>query len=371
MGLLAPVPLSLYADELMSENDALRKAYEHSPDQWPAATIDEGVKVVELGLLPEVIHPEDNPDSNAKRKLGELLFFDPRLSGSAQVACASCHDPDLGWADGRTVSFGHSRKTLKRNAPTIQNTGHVTPLFWDGRSPTLEDQATQVMLNVDEFRSKPELIHERLIAIPAYPQKFAEVFGDDEVTIERAAQAMACFVRSTNGGRSRFDAFLKGKHKALSDQEIRGLHLFRTKGRCLNCHNGPNFTDNKLHNTGLSLYGRRFEDLGQYSVTENAADVGKFKTPTLRDIQNTSPYMHHGLFHDLDVTIMAYNGANPEPKQRKDQMDDPLYPTKSPLIKKLGLGKDEVADLKAFLLTLTEPHRARRAPDLPEGPETE
>lgn len=358
-------------DELSQTVDPLRLAYQLPPEQWPAATIDEGVEVVELGLLPAVSHPEDNPDSEAKRELGELLFFDPRLSGSAQMACASCHDPDLGWADGRTVSFGHSRKTLQRNSPTIRNTGHVTPLFWDGRAPDLEDQAIQVIENVDEFRSDAQIVAERLNAVPAYREKFAEVFGDEQIDIDRVAKAIACFVRSVNSERSRFDLFMKGRYSALTDQEIRGLHLFRTKGRCLNCHHGPNFTDNKLHNTGLSLYGRRFEDLGQYNVTKNPEDVGKFKTPTLRDIENTSPYMHHGLFHDLDVTIMAYNGANPEPKQREDQMDDPLYPTKSPLIVKLGLTRDEVADLKAFLLTLTEPHRQRRAPELPEGPEAE
>lgn len=345
--------------------DPLRAAYQLPPDQWPAATIDPGVQAQELGRLPEPVHPKSNPDSQQKRELGELLFFEPRLSGSAQMACASCHDPDLGWADGRTVSFGHSRKVLQRNAPTIQNTAHVTPLFWDGRSPDLEDQAVQVMLNQDEFRSDPNQVSERLGSIPEYRRRFAEVFGEETITVERAAQAIACFVRSVNGGHSRFDIFLRGRHAALTDQEIRGLHVFRTNGRCMNCHHGPNLTDNKLHNTGLSLYGRRFEDLGAYLVTNDPEDVGKFKTPTLRDIGNTGPYMHHGLFHDLDVTIGSYNAGNPEAKRRSDQQDDPLYPTKSPLIKKLSLTDQEVADLKAFLLTLTEPHRTRRAPELP------
>lgn len=344
--------------------DELRKLYAGEPDTWPAPTLDAGIDHRELGPIPEVEHPAENPGTDAKIELGKMLFFEPRLSGSKQIACASCHDPDLGWADGRATSFGHNRTQLGRNSPAILNSGFRKHLFWDGRASSLEDQAAKVLNNQDEMHSSENIVIEHLADIPAYRAKFEAVFGPEGLTFDNAIRAISAYERTVVGGTSRFDSFLKGRQQALSDEAIAGLHLFRTEARCLNCHNGPLLTDDEFHHIGLSNYGRRFEDLGRYEVTKEAADVGKFRTPSLRNIVNTAPYMHNGLF-DLDEVLRLYNSGMPTPRPRKDQMDDPLFPEKSPLLKVLNLNSQDLADLKAFLESLSESHRRVETPNLP------
>ena len=343
----------------------LRAAYAKPAADWPKPTTDPGVAFVELGLLPAVTYPKDNPHSAAKEALGKALFFDARLSGSKQIACASCHDPDLGWADGRTTSFGHGRTLLKRNAPPVQNAGLGTAFFWDGRAASLEQQAHAVLLNPDEMRGGKDDIVETLAKSKGYVALFDKAFGTPEVTWDRVAQAVATFERGVRGGNSRFDAFLRGKSDALSDAEVRGLHLFRTDARCANCHMGPTLSDNKFHDLGLSYYGRKFEDLGRYLVTKQAEDVGRFKTPGLRNVGKTGPYMHNGLF-ELDNVLVLYNAGMPTLRKPADlPADAPPFPTKDPLLKVLSLNKDDLADLKAFLLALDEPRRIVRPPELP------
>ncbi len=366
---LAGLPDLGYAESNAGPSvESLREMYSLPPDQWPAAVVDPSVEPVELGPLPEVEHPADNQPTDERIELGRMLFYDPRLSTSNQIACVSCHDPDLGWADGRTVSFGHRRIELKRNAPTAQYAGHWDVLFWDGRSDSLEDLTIKVITNENELRSNPDEIYAKINAIPEYRQRFKDAYDADEVTIDLVAKAVANFMRSNNGGRSPFDAFLRGRTNALSDEAVRGLHVYRTQAGCMNCHSGPLFSDNLLHNTGLTLYGRPEQDLGQYNVTQQPEDVGKFKTPTLRNIANTRPFMHHGLFGDLHVVVRAYDGGMPKLRRRKDQLDDPLFPTKSPLVKPLDLTAQQVDDLVAFLEALSEPHRRIRPPQLPPDP---
>ena len=343
----------------------LRTAYSKKPADWPKPTVDAGVAFAELGPTPPPAYPKDNPYSKDKDLLGRTLFFDPRLSGSGQIACASCHDPDLGWADGRTTSFGHGRLLLKRNAPSVLNAGHGAAFFWDGRAKTLEEQAQAVFLNPDEMRGTKDDILATLSKSAGYRGLFEKAFGSPEVTWDRVGQAVATFERGVVGGGSRFDAFLKGKPDALSDSEVRGLHLFRTDARCVNCHNGPLLTDGKFHDLGLHNIGRPFEDLGRYRITKDPADVGRFKTPSLRNVGRTAPYMHSGLF-DLDVLLTLYNAGMPNPRKPKElPADAPPFPEKSPLVKPLGLNKQDLADLKAFLLALDEPRRVVRPPDLP------
>jgi cytochrome c peroxidase len=181
------------------------------------------------------------------------------------------------------------------------------------------------------------------------------------VTEDRIARAVACFERTLTGGRSRFDAFLGGKADALSDAEVRGLHLFRTDARCLHCHNGPALTDGGFHDIGLSYYGRLYEDLGRFAVTKAAPDVGRFKTPSLRNVGRTGPYMHNGLF-ELGGVLSAYNAGMPTLRRGEKHADDPYFPTKSPFLKPLGLNKQDLADLEAFLRALDEPPRRVRPP---------
>jgi len=343
----------------------LRAAYAKPSTNWPAPTIDDEAKphYVELGLLPLVVFPTNNPYSAAKAELGKKLFFDPRLSGPGQMACASCHDADLGFTDGRTVSFGHERKELKRNAPMVLNVAFSKSLFWDGRADSLEQQVIDVVNNQDEMHSGPSHVVERLNKIPGYTNEFAEVFGTPEVTLSRTAMAIATFERTITSRGNNFDSFLRGDTNALNDSAVRGLHLFRTTARCANCHNGPNFTDERFHNEGLSYYGRKLQDLGRYEITKRPEDVGAFKTPSLRNIGRTAPYMHNGLF-DLDGVLNMYNAGMATLRRKPSQKDDPLFPTKSPLLQSLGLNRQDIADLKAFLETLTETRLRMRPPEL-------
>jgi cytochrome c peroxidase len=356
--------------EYAAQAAELRLAYSKPPAQWPAAELEDhpDLKFAEIGRLPrEPRHPETNPFTKDKAALGKQLFFDPRLSGSLQIACASCHDPDLGWADGRTVAFGHDRQAGARNTPTIMNSAFNGPFFWDGRASSLESQARQPVINEIEMHSTPDLIAERVNKIAGYRESFKKVFGVDEITFDEIAKAIACFERTIVGGRSKFDAFLDGKTETLSDAAVRGLHLFRTTARCINCHNGVNFTDNQFHNLGLSYYGRKFEDLGRYVITKKPEDVGRFKTPSLRNVTNTAPYMHNGLF-ELEGALNIYNAGGFDLQPRNDeQKADPLFPKKkSALLKKLNLNDHDLADLTEFLESLAEPKHRIRPPELPK-----
>ena len=356
---VADVPLG--AEELA----ALRAAYNKSPDQWPAADWDESVLPAdrhELGAVPKVVFPSDNPYSKEKVDLGRQLFFEPRLSGSAFLACVSCHHPDLGWTDGKTVSQGHQLQPLDRNAPTIMGAAFQKHLMWDGRADSLEDQALLPLANLKEMHGDFIDIEKTINQIPEYVSEFKAVFGTDKIALIQVQQAIATFERTIEPGRSRFDIFLAGQSAALSDNELHGLHLFRTKARCINCHNGPVMSDGEFHNVGLTFYRRKFEDLGRYNETKKPEDVGAFRTPTLRNLSRTSPYMHNGLF-DLDGVINLYNAGMPV---ERAPAGDPLAPKKSIILKKLNLTPSERSDLAEFLRdALEEPRLRVRTPALP------
>lgn len=348
-----------------SFNDSLRALYERSVAQWPQPFIEQGVQWKELTALPvdsQLVAKLKDP----KIQLGKLLFFDPRLSGSNQISCSSCHDPDLAWTDGRTVSLGNNHLQGTRNTSSLLNVGQFKEFFWDGRAASLEDQAINPMATMHEMNQEPPTIPAELAAIPGYPPLFEKVFGDKRINLDRILQAIAAFERSISSRRSRFDDFVNGKYKQLSDEEIQGLHLFRTKARCMNCHNGTYFTDNQFHNIGLTYYGRKYEDLGRYKVTKEAADVGKFRTPSLRDVMRTRPWMHNGLFDNIDGILNMYNAGMPQPKPKPDQVNDPLFPKTDPLIKKLELTPEEKKSIIAFLDAITGvPYKMDR-PELPQ-----
>jgi len=166
------------------------------------------------------------------------------------------------------------------------------------------------------------------------------------------------------GGSSRFDSFMKDHPAALTDEALLGMDLFRREARCINCHNGPAFSDGGFHDIGLSNYGRPFEDIGRGRITNDPADTGKFRTPSLRDATATLPLMHNGLF-ELQVALTLYNAGMPTPVRRENQADDPRFPVKSPLLKPLGLNKQDLADLTAFLTSLEETKRRVRPPVIP------
>lgn len=344
----------------------LREAYAGDPAEWPAARVRPGADFTPLGLVPPAPQPPGNPSTDAKRELGELLFFDGRLSGTGQMSCGSCHVAELGWADGRARSLGHGAGQLQRNTPSMLNAGHQRFLFHDGRAASLEELVVAVLTNADEMAADPEALVEGVAAIPGYAPLFDAAFGDHEVTVERIAQAVAVHVRDVvSEPSSDFDDFLEGDVEALSDAAVRGLHLFRTDAGCVNCHSGPILSDGGFHNLGLTYYGRRFEDLGRYRVTGDPDDVGRFRTPSLRNVARTAPYSHTGFFPDLLGMVNVYDAGGARPRRPEKFADDPLWPTTSELLVPLHLNDRDKADLVAFLESLTERSRRDVLPELP------
>lgn len=346
--------------------DTLRFLYSLPSAQWPAPTIDPGVAWSELGIVPDSPLKPYLDSLQHMIALGKTLFFDPRLSGSNQIACASCHIPDLSWTDGRQRSVGHDQQMNKRNSSSLLNSWFYKELFWDGRSASLEDQAFSPINSETEMHSDMAEMTTKLRRIDGYKPLFEAAFGSDEVSPETVSKAIAVFERTLVSRKADFDDFLAGKKTAMSDAAIRGLHLFRTKARCMNCHNGPLLTDNSYHNIGLTYYQREYEDLGRYKVTHKAEDVGRFRTPSLRDVIRTRPWMHNGLFDNIEGVMNMYSAGMPQPKPKPEQVGDPLFPKTDPLIKKLDLTKEEKQDLIAFLQSVTtEPYRMK-APPMPK-----
>jgi len=336
--------------------DELRTLYSsNDTSKWPAPTLHDDVVegYVEIGNLPKIKHPKNNPYTREKSTLGKHLFFDPRLSASKQVSCASCHEPQLGWADGKRIAHGDFQQPGKRNTPTLINIGFATSLFWDGRASSLEEQAPGPIENPIEMNTKIETAVKNIQEINGYKPLFLKAFGDTIVNETRIKKALATYQRTVKSTRSRFDLFIDGMDNEYTDQEVLGLHLFRTKAKCANCHNGPYFSDQKFHNLGLSYYGRFYEDLGLYNITGKKEDVGKFKTPTLREVAKTGPWMHNGLMMDLDGIMNMYNVGMPTLKRKAHQLNDTLFPTKSNLLDSLYLSRKERNAVEAFIKTLS------------------
>lgn len=337
--------------------DTYRQPVEH----WPAAkTHPEAGTVAELAPLPPL--PPVDWHTPATEALGQQLFFDPRLSGSGQHACASCHDPDLGWADGRRLAFGHDRQAGNRNSMSILNAAWFDQLFWDGRASGLLDQALQPISNPVEMNADLDEVLTRLNGIPGYRRAFSAAFGSGPIDADQLAKALAAFERRIVSRPNRLDRFISGHYDALNDQEIFGLHLYRTRAGCLNCHNGALYSDGQFHHTGLSYYGRQYQDSGREQATGRVEDRGKFRTPSLRDLAYTGPWMHNGLFPSLRGVLNMYNAG-----MIGDSRLHPELPPLSPLIRPLQLSGTELDALEAFLASLSRRPLAIRPPALPDG----
>ncbi|SFH26152.1 cytochrome-c peroxidase [Pedobacter insulae] len=345
--------------------DSLRKVYAKPSKEWPKANVDSGIAFEELGeLLPSPLNLKNDSIKHLV-ELGKILFFDPRLSGSNQISCSSCHVPDLNWADGKRVSIGHDHLANIRNAPSLENVWYSKKLFWDGRANSLEEQAGMPVTAHNEMHQDMKLLPKKLKKIKGYEPYFLNAFGSKEINNERIFASLATFQRSIVSRRTDFDRFLSNDKKALTDQQIMGLHLFRTKARCMNCHNGPFFTDNQFHNDGLTYYGRKYEDLGLYKVTKNPADVGKFKTPGLRNVMRTAPWFHNGLFGDMDGVMNMYNMGMPIQRVRAEQENDPLLPKNDKLLRGIRLSNAEKEAVIAFLGSLSSQPVLIRVEKLP------
>jgi len=284
--------------------------------------------------------PAENPMTVKKVELGRLLFFDKRLSKNSTVACVSCHLPAKGFADGMPVSTGINKLKGGRSAPPSINRVFSKGQFWDGRADTLEDQSIGPFVNPVEhgFVNHDEMVA-KMRKIPGYRKLFHDVFGR-EIVIEDIGKAIASFQRTILSGNSAADKFdLGGDETALTESARRGFELFRGKARCTRCHSGFNFTDEKFHNLGIG-WDTNTVDLGRYMVTKNPEDIGAFKTPTLREIARTAPYMHDGRFKNLEEVVRFYNqGGIKNPHQ-----DNTIIP--------LELTEQEQQDVVALLKSL-------------------
>ncbi|KGE13012.1 cytochrome-c peroxidase [Sphingobacterium deserti] len=346
------------------EIDSLVQHYRQPVAKWPKPTIDSGVKWEEFSSLPKVDGDYFDLMESPEVVLGKYLFFDPILSGSNQISCSSCHNPQTSWADKNTVPIGNDHLEGTRNTPSLLNVYARKTLFWDGRSGSLEEQALGPIAAHHEMNMELNKLVPKLKAIPAYNKLFIAAFGDEDYAMPEIMKALAAFQRTLTSRRSRFDEFIEGNYNALNDQEIKGLHLFRTKARCMNCHNGKFFTDEAFHNIGLTYYKRKYEDLGRYLVTNDPADIGKFRTPSLRDVMNTDPWMHNGLFWNMTGLLNLYNsGMQMNSASPAQKAADPNYPVTDPLMKKLNLSKTEIQDIEAFLHSITATKYRMRRPD--------
>lgn len=290
---------------------------------------------VPLGLdAPSV--PADNPVTDAKVALGKLLYFDTALSKDRTVSCATCHDPAKGWTDQAPVSTGIKGQKGGRSAPTVLNSAYYEVQFWDGRAASLEDQAKGPIENPIEMGFTHAGAVERLSASKGYRKLFEEAFGDDEVTIDRVAQAIASFERTVLTGNSPYDRYEAGDKKAMPEAAVRGMALYFGKANCSVCHSGKNFSDSAFHNIGVGMRAEK-PDLGRYDRTKNDADKGAFRTPTLRNLKDTAPYMHDGSQKTLAEVVEFYNiGGHKNEWLSKD-------------MRPLGLSAAEQKDLIAFL----------------------
>jgi cytochrome c peroxidase len=245
-----------------------------------------------LGLDLYMPVPDTNPLTRANVKLGRALFFDKRLSADQSLACASCHQPKLAFSDGRAIARGIHAADGTRNSPALINRGYGAAFFWDGRATSLERQAIEPILNPLELGMTQTELERRL-----------------GMKIETLTAALASYVRTIRSGNSRFDRYAAGNRNALNALEKTGLGVFRGKGACTNCHIGPNFSDERFHNTGVAWRDGRFQDEGRYGVSRDGRDRGAFKTPTLREISRTAPYMHDGSLATLEDVIEFYSSG--------------------------------------------------------------
>ena len=318
-----------------------------SADRLPVLPIDTLPDTLELNAQPTSIKnqrviPADNPLTAEKVALGRKLFFDPILSKDKTVSCASCHQPDHGFASPDKLAVGIGGQVGDRNAPTLLNRVYGTKFFWDGRVDSLEEQALKPIANPKELGTNVDAVIVKLSNDPKYTQQFHEAFPTIEqpVTSRNMAKALAAFQRTLIASDSPIDEFQAGKYSALNRQQRKGLWLFESRAACWKCHSGDNYSDEDFHNTGIG-FDLSERDLGRFMVTKNKKDKGKFKTPTLREVSKTAPYMHNGSLTTLRDVVEFYN--------RGGEVEDPNL---DPELKPLGLTDDEVEALVELLKVL-------------------
>lgn len=296
-----------------------------------------------LGLRP-IPWPKDNPYSKEKADLGRILYFDKRLSADTTVSCASCHNIPCGYSDCQVLAIGINKTIGTRHSPTIINGAYAKHLFWDGRASSLEEQCRGPIGNPKEMALANDAhvaynqCENRVKNVKGYGPLFKQAFGDEEITIDRISKAIATFERTILSGNSPYDRYKAGDKKALTEEQIQGLSVFKRVG-CANCHANEIFSDDRFTNIGVGM-DEPNPDLGRYIVTKNDKDWGAFKIPQLREVEHTAPYMHNGSLKTLEAVVEYYDKGG--------------IPNKNlhPLMKPLHLTAEEKKALVAFLKSL-------------------
>lgn len=295
--------------------------------------------------LPPVPWPTDNPYSKAKAELGRQLYYDKRLSTNQTVSCASCHAPEFAFTDGQPVSTGIKGQKGGRSAPTVINRAYSTLQFWDGRAASLEEQAKGPLANPLEMTMEKDAdaAHKSCVAclkgIPGYVKQFQKVFGTADLTIDHVAKAIATFERTVLSGNAPYDRYEAGDKSAMTPAQVRGMDVFFNKAKCDSCHIGFNFTDGSYANIGIGI-NKPSPDLGRYMITKREEEKGAFKTPTLREVSRSAPYMHDGSLKTLEEVVEHYN---------KGGIKNPWL---DPRMKPLNLTAEDKKDLVEFLKAL-------------------
>ncbi len=301
--------------------------------------------------LPPVPVPDDNPMTAAKVELGKLLYFDKRLSKDESISCATCHDPQMAWAEHKPTSVGIHKQAGDRNAPTVINSAYLSSQFWDGRAASLEEQALGPIENPIEMGMKMELAIDRLEKDPDYQKRFKEVFGT-EVNKDGIAKAIAAFERTVLSGNSPYDKYQAGDKKALNEAQQRGMDAFMNKGQCSTCHTPPIFTNNRFYNAGIGT-DKDDIDKGRAKETGKDRDLGAFRVPHLREVANTHPYFHDGSVEKLEdaVKIMAQGG-----------IDNPNLSIILKSVRFAELTEQDIKDITAFLGALSGEYPKTKPP---------
>jgi cytochrome c peroxidase len=295
--------------------------------------------------------PADNLVNEARAQLGKRLFFDPRLSGSNWISCATCHNPALSWGDGLPKAIGHGMKELTRRTPAIWNLAWAPALFWDGRAASLEEQALGPIAAQAEMNLSLDAMVAKLKKIPQYGPLFANAYPTEAISEQTVAKAIATFERTVISGKAPFDRWVEGDESAVSAEAKQGFVLFNTKANCAACHSGWRLTDDSFHDLGLVG-----EDRGRGKLLEGIEEAQfTFKTPTLRNVDRRAPYMHDGATPTLEAVIDLYGRGG-----------DVRRPSLSPQIKPLHLTVEEEQHLLAFLRTLTSADAPVTVPTLPQ-----
>ena len=332
-----------------------------------------------LAPLPPVAVPKDNPMTPEKIELGRMLFFDPRLSGNSGMSCSKCHVPKKGWSNGLQMSDAYPGTKHWRHVPTVLNAAYLKQLFWDGRAASLEQQSTGPIEAPIEMNQNFAHLVEKLSGIPYYRRAFKKVF-DGDVTMENLAKAISAFERTIVSKPGPVDRFLKGDKNALTASQKRGMAIFEDKANCIACHHGPLLTDHGFHVIGVPeieplktetdrIATRHFfakvnkypnprkvdADYGREFITKSRSDRGKFKTPSLRELRWTAPYMHNGAFETLEDVVEFYMAGGGK------------HANKDPKLKPFELTDHEFDDLLNFLEALSsEKPLLVKKPELPK-----